>query len=261
MSALSLSDLNQRLQQLKTSDLAALQHYSERQFATRAIQNEKATMMIIHAVCLLAASFLYSDLLSVLFTVGLGFGFLALGTWGFVRFDYRHLLSAGAIAAFYSLFLLLYRVIWLPEFNSFDFIFSVIFVGIALYYIEHANRLKASPKRKIREHIEQLYTDIQATLRQQKPNTSNKLIEVQQLTQRIIIWLRPTTVIILATGQKRLYIDLQQTFEMVIEDKDNGGETLHIEARYDAQSHQGRISRHGWLRYLHFVHSRSINKN
>ncbi|MEO0597672.1 MAG: hypothetical protein AAF126_16300, partial [Chloroflexota bacterium] len=96
------------------------------------------------------------------------------------------------------------------------------------------------------------YDALVIALSQTKPNATNKLIKIREDAQSLIIWLRPRMAIIYLDSVKRIYLDVNHTFELNIAGKDTGGDTLRVTARIDIDQRVGSISRHAWLRYTQY---------
>ncbi|MEL6403174.1 MAG: hypothetical protein AAFR81_02315 [Chloroflexota bacterium] len=119
-------------------------------------------------------------------------------------------------------------------------------------YWMRVNQYQAVSKVAISDIAKSTYDALVIALSQTKPNATNKLIKIREDAQSLIIWLRPRMAIIYLDSVKRIYLDVNHTFELNIAGKDTGGDTLRVTARIDIDQRVGSISRHAWLRYTQY---------
>lgn len=125
----------------------------------------------------------------------------------------------------------------------------------ALYYIRQANHYEVLDKHTAQQSDSnnQLYHDVSKTLSQEKPDKTNNLIILQETTQEITIWLRPSFVLIYLHHEKRLFFDTNRSFELVINGQDKGGDKINVLASVIDSKRSCSITRYGWLRYIKFA--------
>ncbi|MEO1644636.1 MAG: hypothetical protein AAFR67_05580, partial [Chloroflexota bacterium] len=121
-------------------------------------------------------------------------------------------------------------------------------------YWMRLNQYQAVSKVGISDIAKSTYDALVMALSQTEPNATNKLIKIREDAQSIVVWLRPRMAIIYLDSAKRLYLDVNHTFELNIAGKDTGGDTLRVKARINLDQRVGSISRHAWLRYTQYLY-------
>lgn len=254
MSVMSFKQLDERINQKKTSDLITLNLLGEQGIIQKRATLHTFIMLIFSGVLVLISTLLgftgtERDYIQLL----LGTGTCILLIVAYFRGTKMALMSIAVSLIAYGL----YNLIILTIINGSVQLSSVLVGGfqilIALTYLREAKRFEDLSNNIPTAIDASLYQDVYDTLKTQAPNNSNMLIELRHSKQAIIVWLRPTSVVMLFKRDKRVYFDVHHVFKLTASDQDQGGNLLPVNAHIIDRSMTCYISRHAWLRYTQFT--------
>lgn len=256
MSTQSLKQLDERIKLVKVRDLVNLNLLAQKDVIKQESRGYNIAYLIIS---------LYSILSTVLELPGSSLADTIYFVFSLVIF----LSAAGALikggktamlaVALGASLIGIYNLIIINLFDNQIHIINIILGALniifALYYIRQANHYEVLEKHSAQQSDSnnQLYYDVMKALSLANPDTSNNLIVLQELTQKITVWLRSSGAVIYLHREKRLFFDTSRSFEMTINGKDKGGDKINVRARIIEKSRNCSVSRHSWLRYIQFA--------
>ena len=256
MSKQSLSQLDTRLKELAINDLLAMNQISEKNqlqqksraynLAYLAVTGFMLVPLITNFPGASYAEYIQLALSLMIFIVSI----VAL-----IRGGTQSLLATAFAAALIGIYHLILIHIFKGSINVLSLIMGAWNIFFALQYIQQANHYKLLDEREanLSQNLITLYQDMMATLSQTKPDLSNNLIDLNHLTQKITVWLRPSIIVLYLHREKRLFFDTSQSFEMTISGKDKGSDKVNVRARIIDKLRYCSVSRHGWLRYIRYA--------
>ena len=254
MSKMSLSQIDERLKQMKVSELLLMNHRGEQHQLDK--KSRFHTILLFFGsgfFVLISTIFSFDGSLTDYLRVGLAIITLVVMGWSYFRNGTLAMLGIAFILALNGIYQLI--IIGLADgvIQGTSIIIGTVHIGFALYYIQQANHYKDLQAQTDDTVDTSFYDDIYTMLDDSEPDNSNALIELSEMGQSIIVWLRPTVPVILLKGDKRLFFDTTKSFELTINGQDKGGDKVSVRARIIDGFRRCSISRHGWLRYIRYA--------
>lgn len=250
----SLKQLDHELAQLSINDSLAFNQLGEKSQLENKSQKDIFWIVLMNGMAILIINILtFEGILTDYFQIGLAILTLSIGLWAYRRGGQSALLGVAFIVGLWALYYLLIANMVHGTINGTSIIIGAGLLVITLYHVKRANQYAELDKKTSDIAHLDLYNAIYDTLSENSPNSSNNLLELNNLTQKIRVWLRPSYVVILLIGEKRLFFDTTQSFILTIHGQDRGGDTLKVDASIIDQMRTCSISRHGWLRYTQFT--------
>ncbi|MEM9951146.1 MAG: hypothetical protein AAF846_06090 [Chloroflexota bacterium] len=254
MSDISFRQLDQRLQETHTSTLIMYNQMGEQQQMEQRTRTNNITMLISSVVMIvIGTTFDFNGMPSDYIQIALSGISLMVMIWAYFQDSQRAMLSMASISTAFALYNLVGAPFIEGRIDTSNIVIGALQVIATLFYIRQANTYQKL-KNSIKADIDQtLYDAVRHALQTQRPNNSNQLLELQELTQTITVWLRPDGVVMLLQREQRLYFDVHHSFKLVADGNDKGGDKLTVRASIINQTRRCLISRHGWLRYTRFM--------
>ncbi len=249
----SLSQLDQDLKQLSLNDVVALNQLGEKHQLEKKARNDIVWFVLMNGLAMFIISLLHFDgILMDYLQVGLALITMTIGFLTYRRGGQSALLGIASVMGLWAIYYLLIANILQGEINGRSVILGTLQVLLALFYIQKANHFASLQEKTSNLIYNDLYDALYETLSNSKANSSNQLLELQEIMQTITVWLRQPYSVILLKGEKRLFFDTTQSFTMTIKGQDRGGDTLKVDASIIDRMRVCSISRHGWLRYIQY---------
>lgn len=253
MSQISLKKLDERIRQTKINDLLAMNQIGEgKQLEEQAKIRNIWFLVTIGLAVLISSFFQFEGYLTDYVRVIVAIITIGVMIFSYVRGGVASMLEIALVMAINGIYQLIIVSLASGMIQGMSVILGTFQIGIALYYIQQANRYQQLQEKSISPENQQLYDDIYEALNSSEPNNSNKLIELKEMQQSILVWLRPSGVVILLKGEKRLFFDTNRSFELTIKGQDSGGDKVKVVAKIIDGVRYCLITRHGWLRYTQF---------
>jgi|GEM_PF-4327020 len=254
MSQISLKKLDERIRQTKISDLLAMNQIGERnQLEEQSKIRNIWLLMTIGIAVLISSFFQFEGYITDYVRVVVAIITIGVMLFSYMRGGVASMLGIAFVMAINAIYQLIIVSLASGAIQGMSIILGVFQIGIALYYVQQANRYQQLQEKVVSPENQQLYNEIFEALDSSEPNNSNKLIELNELQQKILVWLRPSGVVILLKGEKRLFFDTNRSFELNINGQDSGGDKMNVAAKIIDNVRYCSITRHGWLRYTQFA--------
>lgn len=251
---MNFRQLDEQLKQFKTSNLLLLNQIGEQEQMARKARQHNVWLMLTGGVLILLIGVLRLEHgWAALVQIAVALLTLMVTIWALLRNNVNALVSCAFVMGINSIYQLFVPSLTVGYIRSSSIALSILYFLGTLYYIQQANRYRELGENVSSSDLSVFYNYLADKMQKSQPNASNKLIKLKQFRQEIIVWLRPSSVVIWVAGEKRLFVDVTQSFHLKINGEDKGSETLSVNAAIIDQTLSCSISRHDWLRYMQFV--------
>lgn len=256
MSTQSLKQLDERIKLVKVRDLVNLNLLAQKDVIKQESRGYNIAYLIISLYSILSTVLelpgsSLADTISFVFSLVI---FLS-AAGALIKGGKTAMLAVALGASLIGIYNLILINLFDNQIHIINIILGALNIIFALYYIRQANRYEVLEKHSARQSDShnQLYYDVMKALSVASPDSSNNLIVLQELTQKITVWLRSSGAVIYLHREKKLFFDTSRSFELTISGQDKGGDKVNVRARIIDKSRNCSVSRHSWLRYIQFA--------